>query len=86
MKKEIVGGTQEFYISDRRLYLTADKSKVVEEGDLEARFLYATEGTRIPAADAIRFGLVKSEKAAPKSEDKAAPKSADKAKKKASKK
>ena len=57
-----------FFISDRRLWLTAGRDKLVEEGDLEAAELYATEGTRIPREQAIKFGLVqekKTEKKAP---------------------
>lgn len=62
----------DFYIADRRLYLTAHKDGVVEEGSEEARFLYAVPGTRIPAEAVERFGLAgKAEKAAPKTADKA---------------
>lgn len=31
-----------------RLYYTADQSRVVEEGDPEAAFLYAAAGTEVP--------------------------------------
>ena len=41
-----------FVISDRRLWLTAGRDKLVEEGDLEAAELYATKGTRIPREQA----------------------------------
>ncbi len=54
-----------FYEADRRLFLTADRSRVVEEGDPHARFLFARPGTRIRAADAERYGLVKARKRAP---------------------
>lgn len=43
--------------SDRRLYLTADKAKVVEEGDLSAAFLLIGKGHVIPAAEVERYGL-----------------------------
>ncbi|MFW6079537.1 MAG: hypothetical protein ACODAE_07950 [Gemmatimonadota bacterium] len=43
--------------ADRRLYLTADKAHVVEEGDPDAAFLLAAPGRRIRAADAERLGL-----------------------------
>lgn len=36
-------------IAPRRLYLTADKSEVVGEGDERAAFLLAGEGCQIPA-------------------------------------
>lgn len=35
-------------IASERLYLNADKTKVVHEGDPEARFLLAGEGGEIP--------------------------------------
>lgn len=72
MKKE-----GDFHIADRRLYLTADKSEIVEHGDLKATTLYAVAGDRIPEKEAARYGLVKA-KAAEPAEDKSAPKSADK--------
>lgn len=67
-------------IADRRLYLTADKSEVVEEGDARAAFLFVTPGKEISAADAERYGLSET-KAAPKAEDKQAPAPANKARK-----
>jgi hypothetical protein len=44
-------------IADRRLYLNADKSRIVEDGDPTAAFLLATPGTTIPAADVAALGL-----------------------------
>jgi hypothetical protein len=44
---------------DRRLYLTADGKRVVEEGDKDAVSLYASAGKEIPMAEAERFGLTK---------------------------
>ena len=44
-------------VADRRLLLTADKSRMVEEGDLAAAFLLASPGTTIPAAEVKRLGL-----------------------------
>src|SRR4051812_26203802 len=41
-----------------RLYLTADKDRVVRDGDPKAAFLYAAQGDEIPATAAERFGLV----------------------------
>jgi enoyl-CoA hydratase/carnithine racemase len=46
------------YRADRRLYHTADKSRVVEEGDPEAAFLYLAEGQSAPLAEAREYGLV----------------------------
>lgn len=44
-------------VSDRRLYLTAGKDEVVEDGDARASFLFATPGYEIPAGEVERFGL-----------------------------
>lgn len=49
------------FIADRRLYLTADRSEVVEEGDSRAAFLLAGVGGRVPDAEAKRLGLVSRE-------------------------
>lgn len=45
------------YIADRRLYVTADKSEVVEEGDPRAAFLLAGKGGQIAAADVARHDI-----------------------------
>lgn len=45
-------------IAKQRLYLTADKSAVVREGDEAAATLYATPGDEIPDSAAEKFGLV----------------------------
>ncbi len=42
----------------QRLYLTADKAKLVAEGDKEAATLYASPGDEIPEKAAELFGLV----------------------------
>lgn len=44
-------------VSDRRLWVTDDKSQVVEDGDTRARCLFATPGTEIPASEVARLGL-----------------------------
>lgn len=44
-------------LADRRLWLTADKSRVVEDGDPAAAFLLAAPGTEIAPDDVKRFGL-----------------------------
>jgi hypothetical protein len=45
--------------ADRRLYLNADRSRVVEDGDPEAAYLLAAEGTDISNEDVRRYGLDK---------------------------
>ncbi|MEP0409165.1 helix-hairpin-helix domain-containing protein [Roseibium sp.] len=45
-------------IAKQRLYLNADKSAVVGEGDRACAFLYAVPGDEIPDEAAARFGLV----------------------------
>ncbi len=42
--------------ADRRLYLTAARDRVVEEGDPDARILYCVAGQRLPAAEAKARG------------------------------
>ena len=44
--------------ADRRLWLTAEKDQVVEEGDGEAAFLLAGAGRTIPVAEVERLELV----------------------------
>jgi hypothetical protein len=43
--------------ADRRYYLNADRSKIVEEGSSEAAYLLAAEGADIPTEDARRYKL-----------------------------
>jgi enoyl-CoA hydratase/carnithine racemase len=45
-------------IAAQRLFLNADKTELVGEGDERAAFLYATVGDEIPAEAAEMFGLV----------------------------
>jgi hypothetical protein len=47
------------YVADRRLYLVADKSRVVEEGHPDAAFLLCSPGKVVPEAEAKRLGLLK---------------------------
>lgn len=42
----------------RRLYLTADGSRVVEDGDPEAATLLCAAGGEVPHAVAVRHGLL----------------------------
>jgi hypothetical protein len=47
---------------DRRLWLTADKDKLVEDGDPKAAYLWASRGKKVHAADAERLGYVPTER------------------------
>lgn len=49
---------------DRHLYLTEDKSRVVEEGDPDGRWLWAAPGRQVPMAQAKLLGAIRSEKEA----------------------
>lgn len=51
--------------ADKRYYLTADRSRVVDEADPEAAVLLAAEGDDISDEDARRLGLVGKKPAAP---------------------
>lgn len=44
-------------ISDRRLYLTADRSEVVEEGDVRGAWLLAGVGGQLGEGDVQKYGL-----------------------------
>lgn len=45
--------------AEERLWLTADRDRLVPEGHEDAAFLYCAVGQQIPADDAARYGLVK---------------------------
>lgn len=45
------------YVADRRLYLTADKSEIVEHGDPRSAFLLAGEGSEIGPDDVERLDI-----------------------------
>lgn len=70
---------------DRRLYLVEDGSRVVEDGDPAARWLFCVAGGEVPRADAERYGLLDPPKpepeptTEPEAEDKAMPAPANKA-------
>lgn len=69
-------------ICTQRLFHTADKSKVVAEGDKAAAFLYAVPGDEIPQSAVERYGLADGglpEKKATKAEMAAAAKAAKEA-------
>ena len=43
---------------DKYWYLTEDRTRVVEEGHPESRWLWASPGTQVPRRDAIRYGAL----------------------------
>lgn len=55
------GGQGPQWTADRHLYLTEDKSRVVEESDPAMRWLWATPGMQVPLAEAERLGAVKAD-------------------------
>lgn len=52
------------YKSEKRLYLTQDRTRAVEEGDPEAAFLLVAEGGEMQDAEAERLGLTGKRKGA----------------------
>lgn len=56
--------TASFVTINERLWLNPDRSRVVADGDPDARFLLATPGDEMPAADAETYGLLRSKKQA----------------------
>ena len=59
------------FTSEKRLYLNADKSKVVEEDDPDASYLLVAAGGQVSDEHAKQYGLKAKEKAEAKVEDKA---------------
>jgi hypothetical protein len=59
MAGEEPGEMSEIVIIDRHLYLTEDRSRVVEEGDPASRWLWASPGQEVPREEAERLGAVK---------------------------
>jgi len=57
-KKPPIKEAPKYHQADRRLYLTADKKRLVEHGDPTADTLYAAVGDLIPMDQAKRFGLI----------------------------
>lgn len=45
--------------ADKRYYTTADRSRLVEEGDPDAAYLLAAEGAHLATADIERYGIGK---------------------------
>jgi hypothetical protein len=62
------------YKAEKRLYVNADRSKVVEEDSGEAVFLLAAEGAELTDEEVKRYGLGAPKRAVPRAaepEDKA---------------
>lgn len=55
-------------VIDRHLYITEDKSRVVEEGDPAGRWLWASPGQEMPRAQAERLGALKAATSEPAAE------------------
>lgn len=47
--------------ADRRLFLTADRDRIVEDGDPDAAVLFAPVGEPILSAQIVRYGLTESD-------------------------
>lgn len=48
-------------VIERRLYLTKDRKRVVEEGDPEGYWLWAAPGQAVERSEAERLGAIKTE-------------------------
>jgi hypothetical protein len=46
-------------VLNRRLYLNSDKTKVVEEGDTDAAFVFGGEGSTVSAEDVEKYKIPK---------------------------
>lgn len=53
---------------DKRLYLTEDKERLVEDGHPDARWLWCTPGTQVPREQAERYGLLEEPEPEPEPE------------------
>jgi hypothetical protein len=62
--------TMQTWRADRTLWLNAARDAVVEDGEPDAAFLYATKGKTVPLAGAERYGLTGARKQAPQPRDK----------------
>lgn len=60
-QKVSIGGGDDaggYVTVDRHWYLTENKTRVVEEGHPESRWLWASPGTQVPRRDALRYGAL----------------------------
>ena len=73
---------QDVWVADRRLWLTADKSEAVEDGDPKSAFLLVAPGQSMSRALANELGVIPQAKveSEPDEEVKEAPKPDDKEK------
>ena len=69
-------------VSDRRLYITADRKRVVEEGDTDGAHLFVGAGSEIDVAEARKYKIrvVRGKVVLPKPKAKRKPKAKAKAK------
>lgn len=51
-------------VLDEKLWLTADRSELVPDGDERAAFLFGTPGKRVDAETAAKYGLIPSQEPA----------------------
>ena len=56
-----VGPEIKTVIMTQKLWQTADKDRLVVDGDPAAAFLFCIPGREIPIADALRYGLARAE-------------------------
>jgi hypothetical protein len=61
---DIPESSQDIVVANERLWLTADRERVVKDGDPDAAFLLCAEGNELPRVDAERYGLVGGKKQA----------------------
>jgi pyruvate/2-oxoglutarate dehydrogenase complex dihydrolipoamide acyltransferase (E2) component len=54
--------TMTHYVADSKMWLNADRTKVLEDGDPDAAHLFATPGKRISVEDAELYGLTNLER------------------------
>ena len=57
--KKITQNQRVHYVSESRLFLNRERTKLVKESSQEAHELYATPGTLIPEDAAEKFGLLR---------------------------
>lgn len=48
----------DFLITKQRLWLTAERDRLVVEGDPESAFFFASAGARVSRGEAERYGLI----------------------------
>ena len=63
--KKVTQGNRVYYLSEKRLFLNRERTKLVGESSQEAHELYATPVTLIPEEAAEQFGLLKKKPKAP---------------------